>query len=141
VTANSDRALRWLLVGVAIVTVTTLVVGFITAPYIISGANNSDQVVKGNELNACRSQLAAQVTDARTNVDEARTGYEVALGEVAQQLAAKSDLTIALKALADAGDDIAAKTVALRQVTTDYKAALVVSSDDPNQFLTTYCGG
>ncbi len=136
---NSDRALRWLLVGVAVVTVTTLAVGFITAPYIISGANNSDQVVKGNDLNACRSQMGAKVTDARTNVDEARTAYEVALGVVAQSLASKVDLTGSLAQLAGAGDDIDAKTADLRKANDDYKAALALSVESPDAFLATYC--
>lgn len=137
---TSDRFVRVLLIAVAAVTALSLVVGMLSAPYIVSGANNSDQVVKGNDLQACRSQSGLQVTDARTSVDEARTRYEVDFGNALQVAFQRGDVAAALAAVNEDATAIGVATRAERIAQDAYSAAVDQSRTNPDQFLQT-CKG
>lgn len=49
---------------------TMAVIAILGLPKIFSGADNSEVVKRGNEMQACRSQFAAAVTDARDRSDD-----------------------------------------------------------------------
>lgn len=143
----SDRRITLVLTLTAVV---VLLVGLGT-PAVISTSNTTQKVVDGTNLNACRAQANAKVTDARTGFDVARSQRDTLAthltGDLVEGLvAAVTDDDARLEQIVveipkvradvDAAEQrVVEATKHLRDVADDYAAAVVQSREDPAAFL------
>lgn len=144
---KQDRRITWVLALSAVVVV---LVGLGT-PAVISTSNTTGKVVEAADIQGCRSQANASVTEARTEFDVARatrdtaathltvltneglvagvTGddetFERILGELN---AVRVEVTEAEAVVVDA-------TEHLREVAAVYKERVIQSREDPDTFL------
>lgn len=139
---------------ITIVMALSAVVAFLVlygTPTVIRTSNAAHEVQRGNDLAACRSSYAAQVTEARTAFDIARSQRDSADAEadvVVLELAIAAifgdDDTVARlrdrlpamrQVILDRNADVADADDALIAANDIYQAALERSRSDPDGFL------
>lgn len=123
-----------------VIALTVLVVAFLAVgtPAVIQSSNTTRQIQRGNDLQACRSIANADVTRARATLDERGVDSDVLINRFVEAVIARDTET--LRSLRDQLPDIRSALVAaaddLRSKTDLYNAAVQLSSQDPDQFLT-----
>lgn len=141
---------RRITIVLALSAILVVLVG-IGTPAVITTSNTTQQVVRSAELNACRSQAAAKVTEARTEFDVARADRDT----VASHLTAATNEGLAAAVTGDdttfasileevpviraeliaAEEQVVATTRALRAASDLYRVQVIQSREDPDVFL------
>lgn len=133
-----DKGLNILLILTTVVTLLTLVLLVVTTPRIFSSANNSEEVRRGNEIAACRSQWRTRVDDAMSQVLAKKSELDILTNEGLQASVAKDNDALLATTL-EAPEKRDAVMTAVNNLTTaidDYRAAVDKSIDDSDAFLT-----
>ncbi len=148
-----DRRLNIVLALVIATTGGLVLFALLSLPATFSSRNNVDQVARGNELAACRSEAAAIVTDARSALDVAVGTLNVssatldvltneALHLIVTEGRASTRLPMILEALpavratvTDAVDVVDDSTAAMASATEHYQDQLRQSREHPDAFL------
>lgn len=132
-----DRLLRFVQFGTGLVILLVAFISYGAMTGAWSAANNSDQVRRGNEIAACRTQTYAEAEAAAGALDRARadldvlvaTGLEAALRDDAAAMAdvlARIDAATAL---------VADRAHAAGKANDAYSQAAQLAADNPDQFL------
>ena len=120
---GQDRLVKGLQFGTAVLTVIVLILAGMTLPAALSGADNSSRVQESTDIAACRAL-------ARVPIDEARTEIESLILD---------GLTAAATGELDRTSDVLLKAegaqARLVDATATYKAAIELSTADPDAFL------
>lgn len=66
---RTDRALNGVLAVVAVLTAGSVIMLMVALPAIFSSRNNTNAVLQGNEMAACRSLLAYDVNSSKAELD------------------------------------------------------------------------
>jgi hypothetical protein len=145
---KSDRALNWIGIGTACV---VLLIAMTIIAYGPGLRSNTQAIAMGTDLAGCRSQYSSEVTQARTNFDQAegnrnRTSAEHTLIQTEITRQALFGDEGALTPLLNQLDDSAARVrernalvveaqVAYDEANLRYQAAVSLSLTNPEQFL------
>lgn len=132
-----DRRLNILLTCSLVLVVGVALFAMFALPAILNSSSNSDQLNRSNDLNSCRSELSADVTNARTALDDARTDLElqsnIGLQGVAEKDTAKLQDAIAQSVLIRKRID---ETRAhLLQANQTFQVGITESRQHPDDFL------
>ena len=120
---RTDRALNGVLAVVAVLTAGSLIMLMVALPAIFSSRNNTNAVLQGNEMAACRSLLAYDVNSSKAELD-------VLFGDGLR--AAVLDQDEEVEALAGL---IPAATAKVRAALELQRAGNELSRDNPEAFL------
>ena len=120
---RTDRALNGMLLFIAVLTAGSVIMLFIAVPAIFSSKNNTNAVLQGNEMAACRSLLAYDVNSSKAELD-------VLFGDGLR--AAVLDQDDEVERLAA---DITDASQKLRAALEAQRAGNELSRDDPEAFL------
>lgn len=135
--ATITPRLDWRMAGMVILAcVVAALVGF-TTPYTIAGSNTAGDIQTSTEIQGCRSQANAEVTDARNDVDQLRITNDILQNEFNNAIV-NSDLP-ALVALQPRFEPtrkaLLAAGVTLDRTNAAYQEAVRMSREDPEEFL------
>lgn len=132
-----DRVTPWLpLVSIAVGAL--LVLAVIGTGYAAqTAANNSDQVRRGNELSACRSDAYGRVAWTAQQLDQARADLDVlvATGLDAALTDDDAEMQSVLDRIDTATAEVQARAVEAREAAVAYVEATQLAATDPDRFL------
>lgn len=135
--AERDNGLRRLQWASLVVCGILLLMVLFTMLFSLASKNSANAVKGGNDAATCRSQFSARVTDARTNLDNARAEVNVAQfdGLVAATIESNDDaLAAAIKRGRDASKLIAEWQAKASQANEAYQNLLSAEVEDHPQF-------
>jgi hypothetical protein len=134
-----DRRLNLVFAFVVLITVGLLVFAAIAVPSILTSANNTDSVKRGNDISACRAVARSTLDDLTGAVQNDRTEVEL-LTNVGLEASVKRDPVRLADVIAKSGparDLLAADTKALSDATDKYVHLIKMSQQNPDGFLAT----
>lgn len=134
---EADNTLHRLQIAALVVCGALLIMVAFTMLFALASKNSATEVQKGNTADACRDQFAARITDARTNLDNARA--EVNVAQFDGLVAATIDQNEVALAAAIARGRRASAEIAQWQTESvlannAYQQLLAAEVDDPTEF-------
>lgn len=120
---RTDAALDGILVVVAVLVLGSAVMLVVALPRIFDTSSNTDAVLQGNEMAACRSLLAYDVNTAKAELD-------ILFAEGLNAAVADDDATVA-----DLAAQIPERAAAVRSALSAQRDGNTLSRDEPEQFL------
>lgn len=110
--------------------------GLLVTPAVYSARNNSDEVRRGNDLAACRSEARADIDDASTALEVANSKLVGLLpAGIAAAMSNPDSLDELLVEATAARDELDEALADLQDANARYRAAVELSTDNPDLFL------
>lgn len=149
--SGQTRQAKWLAVGTAAGVLVMLIVALWQYPAVLAARDNSDEVRRGNEMAACRSEIRTQTLDrahtqlaiAQTSLDNANStvvsllpaGLAAAMLDPDQVQPVLAEAIVATEAVSTAGDDVSRAITELEDASRSFEQAVAESRLDPDRFL------
>lgn len=110
--------------------------GLLVTPAVYSARNNTDEVKRGNQLAACRSEARADIDDASTALEVANSKLVGLLpAGIAAAMSSPDSLDELLAEATAARDDLDQALAELQEANARYRTAVELSTDNPDLFL------
>lgn len=134
--SSQTRLARWTAYVTLALVVALGLGGLILAPAVFSARNNTDEVRRGNELAACRSEMRADIDDATAALEVANSQL---VGMLPEGLAAAMNNPEQLQALLEqataARADVDQAVADLVAANARYRESVELSTSNPDEFL------